>query len=271
MARYLTRLTIGAMAAAFVLGAPAIAPAQQRPPQVAAQDDPKAAEAKALLMRMADRLATAQSFSVDMQAGFDVVQASGQKIEFSESRQILLNRPDDVRVETVRSDGTTQEILFDGKQLVFFDRGANVFSRLDRTGSVDQLIGHLVYDLDTPVPLSALLVTKLSALLGDVVQEVAVVERTTLAGQPAIHLAARTPDVDFQVWTTLGDQPVPLRIVITYKNDRGQPQFWANLGAWNFSPALDVQSFVFVPPAGAEQVAFLVPATPPGTKPSVGR
>jgi hypothetical protein len=48
---------------------------------------------------MANYLAQAQSFSVTIDAAYDVVQASGQKIEFGEVRQILLNRPDDLRID----------------------------------------------------------------------------------------------------------------------------------------------------------------------------
>lgn len=88
----------------------------------------------------------------------------------------------------------------------------------------------------------------------------ALVGHETVGGQPADHLAARTNDLDFQVWIATGNEPVPVRAVLTYKHAAGQPQFWATLGDWNFHPKVAASAFEFVPPAGAEAVAFMVTA-----------
>ena len=37
--------------------------------------------------------------------GYDVVQESGQKIEFGELRNVTVSRPDRLRIEVERSDG----------------------------------------------------------------------------------------------------------------------------------------------------------------------
>jgi hypothetical protein len=86
------------------------------------------------------------------------------------------------------------------------------------------------------------------------------VDQETVGGKSAEHLAARTDDLDFQVWIASGDEPVPLRVVLTYKRETGQPQFSATMSDWNFHPKIDPSTFTFVPPAGAESVAFMVPA-----------
>jgi hypothetical protein len=53
---------------------------------------------------------------------------------------------------------------------------------------------------------------------------------------------------DVQVWIARGDEPVPRRIVITYRQIEGQPQFWAQFTDWNFSPELSDTTFTFSPP-----------------------
>jgi hypothetical protein len=59
---------------------------------------------------------------------------------------------------------------------------------------------------------------------------------------PCDHLAVRTAGgVDFQVWIAQGDEPLPRRIVITYKDENGQPQFWADFSNWNLAPELVVR------------------------------
>ena len=76
--------------------------AQQTPPSAMIQPPAEPVDAKALLLRMADHLAKAQRFSVTMETGYDAVQSSGQKIEFGETRKILLSRPDNL-LRSIRS------------------------------------------------------------------------------------------------------------------------------------------------------------------------
>ena len=60
-----------------------------RPAPPAAQITPtQAANAEAILKRMAEFLAKTPLFTVNLNDSFDVVQESGQKIEFGESRKI---------------------------------------------------------------------------------------------------------------------------------------------------------------------------------------
>ena len=52
---------------------------------------------------------------------YDVVQDSGQKIEFGERREMTLRRPDRARIDVTRRDGSRRGVLFDGQQLTAFD------------------------------------------------------------------------------------------------------------------------------------------------------
>ena len=70
-----------------------------------------------------------------------------------------------------------------------------------------------------------------------------------------------------QVWIAQGEQPLPRRVILTYKNAPGQPQFRADLSEWNLSPKVADNSFTFTPPAGAEQIPFLAPVRQKGSLP----
>ena len=87
--------------------------------------------------------------------------------------------------------------------------------------------------------------------------EVEFVEHNELGTPPTDHIAGRTAEVDYQVW--IASDNLPRRIVITYKNAPGQPQFWANLSDWNLAPQMSRDAFTFVPPSGAEQIPTLLP------------
>jgi hypothetical protein len=234
--------------------------AAQQPPAAPSVEAPaQKVDAEAILLRMADYIAKANAFSVTVVAGYDVVQESGQKVEFGEVRHILLSRPDDLHVDLERRDGSRQQVLYDGKTLTMFTPGEPFYASLERPGTVDQIIYYIVEGLKTPIPLSLLLVTTVPQEIQKRVTDVALVDDETLGGKQVEHLAARSEEVDFQVWVADGDEPVPLRVVITYKTAPGQPQFWANLTDWNFSPSVEKSAFAFVPPADARPVAFMVP------------
>lgn len=213
-------------------------------------------QAQAILMRMAEFLGGAQSFSVSVRGDYDALQQSGQKIEFGESRKVTLARPGRLRVEGERSDGAKTLVVFSGKEIMLVDSASNVYATAPQPGNVDESIVHFVRDLGMRMPLAVLLVSQLPAELKARVRTIDYVEKTSTYGAPAHHLAARTDDVDFQVWIADGDKPVPQRVVITYRKAPGQPQFRAQFSDWNLAPAVTDAAFVVNPPAGAQKVAF---------------
>ena len=264
--------TVALLLAAGLAYAQQPAPRKQAP--AAAAETETQAQARAILMRMADFLAGAQSFSVSVRGGYDAVQKSGQKIEFGEMRKVTLSRPDRLRVEGERSDGAKTLTVFTGKAIVLIDETSNVYATAPQPGGVDDTIVYFVKDLGMQLPLAVLLVSQLPAELKARVRSVDYVEKTNIDGSPAHHLAARTDTVDFQVWVADGDRPLPLRVVITYKQAKGEPQFWAQFSDWNLAPALDDSTFVAKPPEGAQKVAFaaqLPHLSPAARKPSADR
>src|SRR4029453_644205 len=210
----------------------------------------------AILMRMADFLGGAQRFSVSVRGGYEAVQTSGQKIEFSEVRTITVSRPDRMRMEGERSDGAKTLTVFNGKEIMLIDETLKVYATAPQPGSLDATIVYFVRDLGMRLPLAALFLSQLPAELKGRVRSVDYVERTNIHGSPSHHLAARTDAVDFQVWVADGDTPLPQRVVITYKQTKGEPQFWAQFSEWNLAPALEDSTFLTTPPDGAQKVAF---------------
>jgi hypothetical protein len=120
----------------------------------------------------------------------------------------------------------------------------------------------MVRDLRASVPLARMLTTGFPAYVEKRAAEVTLVEECTLFDVPTDHLAVRTSDVDLQLWIAKGAEPLPRRVVITYKNDPGQPQFRADLYDWKIAPRFDAKSFTFGPPANAEQIMYLAPRPP---------
>lgn len=223
-------------------------------------------DAKALLMRMAEYLAKSPKFTVNLIDHFDVTQESGQKIEFAESRKIVVSRPNGLRVDLEESNGNKHIVYYDGKDITVFSPKENVYAQTSKTGGIDEAIKYFLKDLHMRLPLAALLISSFPNEVEKRTQSLEYVEKTRVNGVPSHHLAGRTETVDYQVWIAEGVQPLPQRIVLTYKNADGQPQFSAEFSDWNLSPQIDDAQFAFTPPEGSRKIAFIaqLPALIPG-------
>ena len=214
------------------------------------------AQAMAVIERVATVLAQAQRFSVTVDTGYDVVQDSGQKIEFGATRTMVVRRPDRIRIETVSRDGSRRGFIFDGKELAVFDVDDKVYATHAKSGTIDDAIDYFVNELGMRLPLSDLLSSELPETMSDAAQSAQYVGQETMAGELCDHVAVRGDRTDWQIWATRGDRPQLRRLVITYRRSEGQPQFWAQFRDWNFSPEVPDALFRFQPAEGAVKIPF---------------
>jgi hypothetical protein len=253
-----------ALALFLTLGTAPVLAAGDAPAATATEQDP---EARAILMTMASFLAKAPAFSVTIRSGYDAIQADGQYIEFGEKRRILLQRPERARIEVERSDGDRGLVLIDGKGITAFKAGDNVYARVEKPGTVDDTLVYLVRDLQMTMPMARMFHTGFPQQVEKIITTVSYVEEDALFDVPTDHLAARSAEVDLQMWIAQGEQPLPRRVILTYKNAPGQPQYRADFSEWDLSPKVAADSFTFTPPAGAEQIPFLAPVRQKGSLP----
>jgi hypothetical protein len=208
--------------------------------------EPAAGGAMHILKRMGDFLAAAQAMSATARVGNDVVQDSGQKIEFGHVIKCTIKRPDRFRLDGQESNGGKGFVLFDGKEIVGVKGGQKVYAAASKSGTLDDVIPYLLETLKLRIPPALLLVSDVSSDIVERVQSADVVETDVLMGEPCDHIAARTETVVLQLRIAQGNEPLPRRVVLTYKNERGQPQFWGHFTEWNMKPEL----------AGVEKIRF---------------
>jgi hypothetical protein len=228
-------------------------PAAEAPAAGASEPNP----AMEQVMRMANFLAQLKEFGVTLKCGYDVVQESGQKIEFGEDRKMTIVRPDRFRVDMVRSDGESFMSAFDGKTITVFSPKQKMYAATEAQGDTDTAIQHLVRDLKIRIPLAMLWVTTLPRQMEQRLLDAEIVETSPLQDTPCFHIAGRAETVDFQLWLPTTGDPLPRRIVLTYKNAEGQPQFWANFSEWNLAPNPPATLFTLDIPKDAQRIEFL--------------
>ncbi len=213
-------------------------------------------EALAILKRSSDFLNDQKSLRFDAVLGFDAVQPWGQKLEFGGSRRVTLRRPDRLRVEVQARDGGEQTLLFDGQHFVVDIPAENAFALVERPGTFDEALDYLIEELGTPAPLADFIQSDFYAEAVPLIRSGILIGDSTIGGLLCEHIAFRGEKADLQLWIEKGERPLPFRIVITYKNEPGNPQFWALFLNWDLDPEISDDLFTFTPSEGAERLPF---------------
>jgi hypothetical protein len=227
-------------------------------PAAAGSRDPAAL---AVVERMAARLVAAERLAMQGEIAWDVVQPDGRTLEFGATREIVLRRPDRLRVDIALREGGRKRLLYDGAQLVLQDLDQNVYASVARTGSLDDVASYAGKRLGVPVALAELLSPELTTLLTGKIDDASYVGEATIDGERCDHVSLRNEVGGLQLWVGKGDS-LPRQVTITYEHEEGRPQFRARFSDWDLSPKASDGVFSFEPPKGAERIAFApVPAS----------
>lgn len=208
-------------------------------------------DAQAVLGAMTKYLGSQRSFSVEYAAADEVLTKDGQKLQFLHSGEITLQRPGKLYAVRKGAAGAA-EIVLDGKTLSLYGKSANAFLQLD-AATVDAAVD-AVHKIGFDAPGADFLSDKpLDPSTTDMISGTHV-GMTFVDGAEVHQLAFRGKDVDWQLWVTSGDKPLPLRYVVTTKSLAGSPQFILEMKKWNVAPQVDAARFTFVTPQGATKL-----------------
>ena len=220
------------------------------------------AEALDVFKAMSDHLVAAREFAFETETSHDVVQRSGVKVEFGASRRTLVSRPNRMRLESRRRDGVSGVVIFDGKDMWAYVPDENVYASHEQRGDLDDAIDYAVAELGIEAPLADLVSPDLFESVTSRLTGALYLGETVVAGEACEHLLMSNDIADFQMWITVGDKPLLRRIVITYRDEPGEPQYRAQFSNWDMTPGDTASQLSFEPPAGAERVRFYMPAPP---------
>jgi hypothetical protein len=88
---------------------------------------------------MTDYVGSQKSISVTYDSVIEVITSSLQKIQFTNSGQVQLSRPDKLRA--TRTGGYRDvEVVFDGKLVTVSDKDTKNYAQIEAAGTADQLI-----------------------------------------------------------------------------------------------------------------------------------
>lgn len=213
-------------------------------------------EALAILKKATDYLTGLTQFRLKGFRDTDVVQESGQKLQFTSLFDVYLRRPDRMFASRTDDDGITRRLWYDGKTASMYDEGEKVYGQIQVPDTIDEMLDYLETVLESPPPLTDLLYNDLSHLaeraLSGIYLGISFVDNSACD-----QLAFRGKSVDWQMWVDRGEKPLIRKIVITYKELPGEPQLSARLEEWNVVSQFSDTLFQFSIPEGARRIPIV--------------
>lgn len=212
-------------------------------------------EADQLLRAACANLAAAKAFSFKAEVWEDAVVA-GHKVATTKTVDAQVRRPDRVQIE-VRSPQRSRGFWYDGKSLTLLDRVRNLYGSIAVPETIDKVLDAANDKYGITFPLEDLLVNDPYASASGAIKGGAYFGKVKILGTPCQHIAFSTDKVDWQLWIQDGANPLPRKLVITYKQEATAPQVTAIFSDWNLKNKLPDKTFVFTPPKGAAKIEIL--------------
>ena len=213
-------------------------------------------DADEVLRAMSKFIGGTKAFSVSADISNEVITQEVQKLQFNSTATVVLERPS--RLHVARKGGFVDaEILLDGKTLTIFGKTVNAYAQKEVSGTIDDALTKLEAGLGIGLPGGDLLVADPHAVLSSGITSSSYHGTEVVGGIESHHLAFRTAKVDWQLWVKAGDEPLPMKYVITTKFLTGAPQYSVQFSNWNLKPAIKAGQFTFIAPKGAQKLVTI--------------
>lgn len=211
------------------------------------------ADADKILVAMTDNLKGLTDLSADYDVDHEIVDLAGQKLQYSASGSIAFSRGKGLHL-TRKGPYADVEVIFDAKMVSLHGKGMNVYAQVENPGeTLEEAVEEFRISTGLDAPGADLLAADPYPLLTDGVTSGALVGTAFVGGVECDHLAFRTDVVDWQIWISKGDKPMPVKYVITTKWVTGAPEYTLRLSNWK-TEGIDAAKFVFTPPDGAKKL-----------------
>jgi hypothetical protein len=204
-----------------------------------------APEATRALNQMGEYLRTLKTFQVKAVISRESVLLDGQKVQFDGTADLLVERPNKLRVE-MKSDRSERNFFYDGKSFTLFAPRTSYYGTVAAPPTISQLADTLETRFGIQLPLVDLFRWGTPQGIDGNLTSANYIGPSQIEGVTCEQYAFRQDGVDWQVWVQSGDFKLPRKVVITTTTDEARPQYSA-VYTWNLAPSFDDAAFAFVP------------------------
>ncbi len=213
-------------------------------------------DADEILRSMSTFLGGTKAFSVAADVSNEVISKQGEKLQLNSYATVVFQRPSGFYIHR-QGRFADVEAFFNGKTVSLFGKNGNIYVQKEVAGSTDDAFAMISSQIGVDLPGVDLLVADPYAVLSSGVTSSGYHGTDYVQGVECHHLSFREDDVDWQLWVKTGDEPLPMKYVITTKWLTGAPQYSVQLGNWNLSPVIAADRFTFAVPKGATKLETL--------------
>ena len=245
-----TILTPIAASVALLLTAGALHSAEpaKAPPRV----DP---QALGHLQRMSASLAAAKAFSYKSTSTLEVPARTGQFLTLFSAADVVLKRPNKLWVR-LAGEAPHFDFHYDGASVAACAPAAQVYSLTKAPPALDSMLPELERETGIRFASMPLLFSNPYSVLSRGVTSAMVVGSGRVRGEPCVHLAFKSPGVNWEIWIESGSRALPRRLATTFTDRANFPRTLVEFSDWNLHPWISDSKFVFRPPAGSREMPF---------------
>ena len=214
--------------------------------------DPKA---DALFKKMSDFVGGMKSFSVDVDMIEEKILADNFKMAFYRQGGIKVLRPNKFALSR-HGIVLNMDVLYNGKELVLSGKNIDAYVTIPVEGDIDAGLDAGAEATGGALPARDLLSSDSYTPMMEPVEKLVYVGKVPMGDVVCHQLAARTAEVDWQLWIQDGDTPLPCRYSITSKWLTAAPEFSVNFSNWQVDPKLPASDFDFTAPKGAKALTI---------------
>ena len=198
-----------------------------------------------------------EQFGLVTQSTIEVVLDSGQKIQFNTAAAVAVKRPNMLYAARM-GELVDQEFFYDGKSLTLHDIDNGFYSTVQAPDTLEGMLDFARDSLDIVAPAGDFIYSNAYEILMEDVESAFVVGKSFIEGVACDHLAFSKPGTDFQVWIAQGDQPLPVKLVITSSDIQSAPQFSVLIREWDIVREVPEEKFAFDKPDDAQAIDFII-------------
>lgn len=215
-----------------------------------------------IVRSVSDQLAGAQTFSFKSEEVHHRMASDGTLKERRFSRETIIRRPDGVWFQIIGPD-RDGEGFYNGESLTLVGNREQAWAQVPLPPTIDEAIDVLAVDYNVPMPMADFLYSSpYEALISEDTRGGWVGEET-VAGKQCDHLAFESDVVDWELWVSKEEQPMPCQLLITYKQDPGPPTSQLTFLEWNLAAQADDSRFEPMIPEGYRRIPVIAaPAEP---------
>jgi len=250
---YRLRLTLALLAIPLMTASlPAQNKAQTQTKQTAKDVDPLALD---VLRAVATPLQQAKTFSFKALVGEEELASNGQIVTFFHSVNVTVQRPDKIHL-IFRGRGQEVDFYREGTTTTMYSPEPKLYTTMPDKSTIDESLSDLA-SKGIDMPIGPFLRDDFYDLAAKNVITGYVIGRVKIFDQDVHQLAFTSPDADWQIWVTGGENPRFVRAEIVNKKLEGQPRTIIQFLDWDLNPTIASDEFTFTKPQDAHQIEVM--------------